>query len=47
MNKALDQLRSEGFDIRDEDVASLSALLYKHIHMLARYQFRLSKRACR
>jgi TnpA family transposase len=44
MNKALDQLRFEGFDVRDEDVARLSAFLYKHIHMLGRYHFRLSKR---
>lgn len=39
MNRALDQLRSEGFGLRDEDVARLSGLLYKR-----RYHFRLSKR---
>jgi TnpA family transposase len=44
MNKALDQLRAEGYDVRDEDIARLSPLGYKHIHMHGRYHFRLSKR---
>ena len=35
MDAALDQLRAEGFDVRDEDVARLSPLGFDHINMLA------------
>lgn len=36
---ALEQLRKEGFVVRDEDVARLSPLNYDHINMLGRYSF--------
>jgi hypothetical protein len=36
---ALDQLRQEGYLVKDEDVARLSPLLYEHINMLGRYSF--------
>ena len=36
---ALEQLRKEGFQIRDEDVARLSLLIHDHINMLGRYSF--------
>jgi len=39
MDAALNQLRSEGFDVRDEDVARLSPLGFEHINMLGRYAF--------
>lgn len=40
-NAALDQLRLEKFDVRNEDVARLSPLGAKHINMLGRYAFTL------
>lgn len=39
MDAALNQLRAEGFDVRDEDVARLSPLGFDHINMLGRYAF--------
>ena len=39
METALNQLRAEGFLVRDEDVARLSPLLHPHINMLGRYSF--------
>lgn len=36
---ALDQLRTEGYDVRDEDVAHLCPLACRHINMLGRYAF--------
>jgi TnpA family transposase len=39
MDAALDQLRAEGFGVRDEDVARLSPLVHEHINMLGRYAF--------
>lgn len=41
MDAALGQLRAEGFDVRDEDVARLSPLGFDHINMLGRYAFTL------
>ena len=41
MNAALDKLRADGFDVRDEDVARLSPFIRKHINMLGRYSFSL------
>jgi hypothetical protein len=35
----LEQLRKEGFTIRDEDVARLSPLIHDHVNMLGRYSF--------
>lgn len=47
MDAALDQLRMEGFDVRDEDVARLSPLAHEHINMLGRYAFTLPEPVAR
>ena len=47
MDAALDQLRAEGFDVRDEDVARLSPLGFDHINMLGRYAFTLPDKVAR
>ena len=39
MDAALNQLRAEGHDVRDEDVARLSPLSFDHVNMLGRYAF--------
>jgi len=39
---ALNQLQSEGVEVKGEDVARLSPLMYEHINMLGRYQFTLA-----
>ncbi|WUJ76008.1 transposase [Streptomyces sp. NBC_00377] len=38
---AVNQLRTDGFDVRDEDVARLSPFVRHHINMLGRYSFQL------
>jgi len=38
-NAALDQLRRDGHDVRDDDVRRLSPLGHDHINLLGRYQF--------
>lgn len=35
------QLRSDGFDVQDEDVARLSPFVRHHINVLGRYSFQL------
>ncbi len=47
IDAALDQLRAEGFDVRDEDVARLSPLAHEHINMLGRYAFTLPELVAR
>jgi hypothetical protein len=47
MDAALRQLRQEGLEVRDEDVARLSPLGYEHINMLGRYTFTLPQRIAR
>lgn len=39
MDAALNELRAEGFDLRDDDVQRLSPLGHDHINFLGRYQF--------
>ncbi len=39
MEAALNQLRREGYPVRDEDVSRLSPLMYEHINMMGRYSF--------
>lgn len=39
MDAALDQVRAEGFNVRDEDVVLLSPFGFEHISMLGRYAF--------
>ncbi len=41
MDAAINQLLSEGWDIKEEDKARLSPLPHSHINMLGRYQFNL------
>jgi hypothetical protein len=47
MDAALNQLRAENFDVRDEDVARLSPLGFDHINMLGRYAFILPDQIAR
>ncbi len=39
MNAALEHLRAQGFEVRDEDVKRLSPLVHGHINLLGRYHF--------
>jgi hypothetical protein len=39
MDATVNQLRADGFDVRDEDVARLSPFVRHHIDMLGRYSF--------
>jgi hypothetical protein len=39
MDAAVNQLRADGFDVRDEDVARLSPFVRHHIDMHGRYSF--------
>ncbi|MFD7623526.1 Tn3 family transposase [Streptomyces sp. NPDC059802] len=41
MDAAVTQLREDGFNVRDEDVARLSPFVRHHINMLGRYSFQL------
>lgn len=41
MDAAVTQLRADGFDVRDEDVAHLSPFVRHHVDMLGRYSFQL------
>ncbi|MGO9793660.1 MAG: Tn3 family transposase, partial [Solirubrobacteraceae bacterium] len=41
MNAALDQLRAEGRDVRDEDVARLSPFVRHHLNVHGKYSFLL------
>ncbi|MEU9456489.1 Tn3 family transposase [Streptomyces sp. NPDC048277] len=41
MDAAVTQLRSDGFEVRDEDVARLSPFVRHHINVLGRYSFQL------
>ena len=43
MGAALDRLRQQGLEIKEEDVARLSPLQYKHINMLGHYSFALAE----
>jgi TnpA family transposase len=47
MNAALNELRAEGFDVRDEDVARLSPLPHEHLNVLGRYAFTLPELVAR
>ena len=39
MTAAIDQLKQQGFVVKEEDVARLSPLTHEHINMLGRYSF--------
>lgn len=41
MDLALAQMRAQGLEVREEDVARLSPLGYGHVNLLGRYEFAL------
>ena len=41
MNAALEQLRAEGYSLKDGDMARLSPIMFDHINFLGRYAFAL------
>jgi TnpA family transposase len=41
MDAALEQLRSEGYSLKPEDVTRLSPIMFDHINFLGRYAFAL------
>jgi hypothetical protein len=41
IDAALQQLRTEGFPIKPEDLTNLSPLVFDHINLLGRYSFSL------
>lgn len=45
IDAAVTQLRAEGHEIRDEDLARLSPLKHKNLNLLGRYSFTASTRA--
>lgn len=47
MDAALNRLRVEGQDVRDEDAARLSPRGHEHINMLGRYAFTLPETVAR
>ena len=47
MDAAVQQLRSDGCEVKPEDVARLSPLTSKHFHMLGRYHFHASEAVLR
>jgi len=47
MEAALQHLRAEGAEVRDEDVARLSPLVHRHINFQGRYSFALSETVAR
>ena len=47
IDAALNRLRAEGHEVRDEDVARLSPLGYEHVNMPGRYAFTLPETVAR
>lgn len=47
INAALQQLEQEGLEIRAEDIARLSPLVFEHINLLGRYAFSLPEAVSR
>ncbi|GAA2987064.1 Tn3 family transposase [Streptosporangium longisporum] len=43
MDAAITELRADGFDVRDEDVARLSPFVGHHVNVLGRCSFNLSE----
>ena len=43
MDAAITQLRTEGFEVKEEDMARLSPLLHKHSNFQGRSSFALSE----
>lgn len=47
MQVILEQLRREGYTVREEDVARLTPLVHEHVNMLGRYDFTLPEEVAR
>jgi hypothetical protein len=47
MDAVLNQLRAEGYTVRPEDEARLSAFGHEHINMLGRYSFQVPEAVAR
>lgn len=47
MDLALATLRSQGHEVKEEDVARLSPLGYSHVNLLGRYHFALPEAVAR
>jgi hypothetical protein len=47
MDAVLQQLRREGYPVREEDVARVSPLIHDHINLLGRYSFALPEAVLR
>lgn len=43
LDQSVRQLREEGEDVREEDLARISPLMHAHIHFMGRYHFRLDE----
>ena len=43
MDAALQELRKEGYPIKEEDVVRLSPFGHRHLNMLGRYSFSISE----
>jgi hypothetical protein len=41
MQEAIQQLRRDGMDVRDEDLSHLSPLIWRHLNFLGRHDFSL------
>jgi TnpA family transposase len=43
LDRAVEHLRKQGEEVREEDLARISPLVREHVHVLGRYQFTLEK----
>ena len=41
MQEAIQQAKASGLDVRDDDLAHLSPLIWRHLNFLGRYDFSL------
>ncbi len=41
MREAIRQVRLDGMDVRDDDIAHISPLIWRHLNFLGRYNFSL------
>jgi TnpA family transposase len=47
IDAVLEQLRKEGYPVRDEDAAHLAPTIHRHINMMGRYSFTISESVAR
>jgi hypothetical protein len=43
LHRAVEYLREQGEELREEDLARISPLVHEHVHVLGRYQFTLEE----